>query len=515
MLEMFGLTAGGWSTILNLLVYALMLVLFVLGIFKCVIPVLNNRKLLKRAVRNIRAGEDAKRSWQDDKFLGKGTLFAHWSEYLNNLFFADGAYHNPSNVEDYINEETVIQGPGRSAFSDAIPGILVSLGFLGTLIGIAAGLSGFEMTDSAAVQNSIITLIPGMRYAFMTSIVGVVLSVTFNLITRMVNGSAVHALDSFYAAMSRYAGVLSVDPMTQIAIYQQEQTGMIRTLTDEITGRLSGDMRKAILEATKPMTEAFQNFVTVSTQEQMRFLDRVVARFVDRMDSSLSGQFSHLSQVIDQTCKNQEKSLRTTEESILGLRRMAGDLTELQKTADSMLVKLQEYTSLLEQSHSRSEEVVEKMAAGLESIDIVARQQTTHLKNVNNMQREMVAAMDEFRAASGAFMHQMHESGAATAEGMHMAADELRAAGQTLADTQKQVTGQINADLRDAFDNFEQYMAEFTRTIDQVAGSIADSLRTLPSAVGQTSDRFLDEVDHLTDSLRAASERLDRVDGVR
>ena len=507
MLDMFGLTAGGWSSVLNLLVYALMLVLFVLGICKCVIPVLNNRKLLKRAVRNIRAGQDAKRSWQDDKFLGKGTLFAHWSEYLNNLFFADGAYHNPSNVEDYINEETVIQGPGRSAFSDAIPGVLVSLGFLGTLIGIAAGLSGFDMTDSAAVQNSIVTLIPGMRYAFMTSIVGVVLSVSFNLITRMVNGSAVHALDSFYAAMSRYAGVLSVDPMTQIAIYQQEQTGMIRTLTEEITGKLSADMRKAIMDATRPMTEAFQNFVTVSTQEQMRFLDRVVARFVDRMDSSLSGQFSHLAQVIDQACKDQEKSLRTTEESITGLRRMAGDLTELQKTTDSMLSKLESYTGLLEQSHSRSEEVVEKMASGLESIDIVARQQMTHLKNVNNMQREMMAAMEEFRAASSTFMHQMHESTASAAEGMHMAADELHDAGSILADTQKQITGQINADLRDAFDNFEQYMAEFTRTIDQVARTIADSVGALPGAVNQTSDRFLDEMDRLTDSLRAANDR--------
>ena len=33
-------------------------------------------------------------------------------------------------------------------------------------------------------RESIVTLIPGMRYAFMTSIVGVVGSITFTLITR-------------------------------------------------------------------------------------------------------------------------------------------------------------------------------------------------------------------------------------------------------------------------------------------------------------------------------------------
>ncbi len=59
-----------------------------------------------RAIRSIKAGDKAKRSWQEDDFLGKGSLKAHWSAYLNNLFFADGEYHNASNVEDFINEET-------------------------------------------------------------------------------------------------------------------------------------------------------------------------------------------------------------------------------------------------------------------------------------------------------------------------------------------------------------------------------------------------------------------------
>ena len=58
---------------------------------------------------------------------------------MNNLFFADGVYHNASNVEDYINEDTAIYGPGRISFAEAIPGLMVSLGFLGTLIGLTTG----------------------------------------------------------------------------------------------------------------------------------------------------------------------------------------------------------------------------------------------------------------------------------------------------------------------------------------------------------------------------------------
>ena len=508
MMDMLGLAVGGWGAIVNLLVYAMMLLLFVLGIVKCVAPVVHNQKLLKRAVRNIRAGQDAKRSWQEDKFLGKGTLYAHWSEYLNNLFFADGAYHNPTRVEDYINEETVIDGPGRSTFADAIPGVLVSMGFLGTLIGIAMGLSGFDMTDSAAVQQSIVTLIPGMRYAFVTSIVGVVLSVSFNLITRMANGAAVHALDTFYAAMSRYAGVLSVDPLTQLAIYQQEQTAMLRTMTEEISGRFAANVNKAIADATRPMTAAFQDFVTVSTQEQMRFLDRVVARFVDRMDNSMSGQLSRLSQAMDKAAADHERSTKLVDESIISLRQLAEDLNELQGSTDNMLRKIEAYTDMLTRNQNTSDEVLEKMASTLESIDIVSRQQTTHLKNVNAVQREMMAAMDEFRAATETFMHNVHEATGRTAEGMHMAADEMNAVSSQLARTQQELTGQINADLKDAFDSFEQYMAEFTRRIDQVGNAITGSVSQLPKAVGETSNQFLDEMDRLTDALRAANDRM-------
>ena len=99
----------------------------------------------------------------------------------------------------------------------------MSLGFLGTLIGLAQGLAGFNMADADAAQQSIMVLIPGMRYAFVTSIFGVVGSILFTLITRAVYGSTEHTLRSFYGAMSRYAGVLSVDPLTQVAIYQQSR----------------------------------------------------------------------------------------------------------------------------------------------------------------------------------------------------------------------------------------------------------------------------------------------------
>ena len=54
------------------LVYAAIVALFVIAMVKCVAPVLNARRLLCRAVRQIKKGEHSKRSWQEEDFLGKG-----------------------------------------------------------------------------------------------------------------------------------------------------------------------------------------------------------------------------------------------------------------------------------------------------------------------------------------------------------------------------------------------------------------------------------------------------------
>ena len=141
--------SGSLTGISSLIVYIGIVVLFVVGLVRCVFPVMRTRGLIRRAIKSIRAGGDKKYAWQEDAFLGKGALFAHWSEYLNNLFFADGVYHNASNVEDYINEETVMYGPGRASFADALPGLMKAL--LPGVIALVEGLGDAIAENAEAI----------------------------------------------------------------------------------------------------------------------------------------------------------------------------------------------------------------------------------------------------------------------------------------------------------------------------------------------------------------------------
>ena len=497
------------GSIVNLLVYAAILFVFIMGFIRCVCPVLRTKGLLRRATRNIRAGADAKRSWQEDDFLGKGILSAHWSEYLNNLFFADGVYHNASNVEDYINEETVIYGPGRAAFSDAVPGLLVSIGFLGTLMGLAQGLSGFKMTDSAAVMDSIVTLIPGMRYAFMTSIFGVVGSVSFTLITRAAQGAAEHALRSFYGAMSRHAGVQSVDPMTQVAIYQQEQTALIRKMADSMGEKLTSDISDAMEKAVEPMTQSLRNFVAVNTKEQMRFLDAVVTRFVDHMDESLGGQLKRLSRLLDETARYQESALEGVRACVTDTSDMLDSVREITRIANQMVNSNAEYLEELRASQAESDAAFNRMASTIEQMDLVGRQQANYLKTVSGMQAEISQNVEQMTAALSGFTQRVVEDNAELTEGMLKAAGEIRGAAGELEKIHRDCTNAVTEELKMTLDAYQDYVNQFTQRIDYLSGGISDAISKLPRAVGDASGQFLDQIDRLTDTLAHAQQGLD------
>jgi len=493
----------------NLLVYIAIIVIFIMGIFKCILPVVHTRRLLKKAVRSIRSDVSNKYAWQEDGFLGKGTLFPHWSEYLNNLFFADGVYHNASNVEDYINEDTVMYGPGHVSFADAIPGLLTSIGFLGTLIGLAQGLAGFNMSDSAAVQQSIVTLIPGMKYAFTTSIVGVVGSVAFTLITRWTYGSTEHTLKSFYSAMSRYAGVLSVDPMTQIAIYQQEQTALIQTMSKDLNGAFTENMANAIHAAVEPLHQTLKGFINVTTKEQVRFIDAVMMRFADRMDESINGQLRRFAQILDETSRLQAESCDQVRTALAGAGDALADIREIQHIASELLESSAGYIEQLKLSQGQTEEAYLRMTGSIEQLDIVSRQQAGYLKTVSAMQADVVRSVETMTNAVNNFTRRFAEENANAANAMVKAAGELRTAGEHLESIHLQAAKSLESELSSTLDAYREYVNQFTQRVDYLASGISEALKEMPGAVSDSSDRFLDQVDRLTDTLDQARQGLD------
>ena len=77
---------------------------------------------------------------------------------------------------------------------------MTGLGILGTFVGLVLGVGGFDTSTTDAVMVSITHLLGGMSTAFLTSIVGVLLSLAFSHIYKKYVDSTNQSLEDFVTA---------------------------------------------------------------------------------------------------------------------------------------------------------------------------------------------------------------------------------------------------------------------------------------------------------------------------
>lgn len=83
-------------------------------------------------------------------------------------------------IEEVFNEDAVSIKTWRSTISQ-IPETLTGIGILGTFVGLIIGIGGIGFSSVTAAITSLQVLISGIEIAFYTSIVGLILSICFNL----------------------------------------------------------------------------------------------------------------------------------------------------------------------------------------------------------------------------------------------------------------------------------------------------------------------------------------------
>ena len=107
--------------------------------------------------------------------------------YKKSFLISDDAdYHKTrSNSDLYFGSETWLQDMNYipvQSFLKIIPGTFIGFGILGTFIGFADGLSSINIADSQSLLEGVQNLLDNLKYAFNTSIVGVLGSMFLNFI---------------------------------------------------------------------------------------------------------------------------------------------------------------------------------------------------------------------------------------------------------------------------------------------------------------------------------------------
>ena len=344
------------TNLVDFLVYGAIALVVLVGVCKCIYPVFRNGSLLNRAVAKLEktAGNNQRPSWREPRFLGRA-LRNEWQKFLLNAGQLD-VRGMPCDIEDYINEDSVIDKPGHSQLAELIPSLLTSLGILGTFIGLMEGLTSVNFSDAQGTMDSIPLLLTGMRFAFATSVAGITCSLLFNMFYRMSVGRACRALGSFDEAFYELAMPRPLSPEVQLICQKQDEEERLARIAEAVGNRVSSSLEMAVSRAMDPLTKSLDTFIQGATQEQVEGVRRIVGQFVSQMNAQLSGQMTTLGHTMEMVSQGQLQTQKNLQNTLNAAQAMAADAQSMQVASAQMAQVLQNWAEELKNSQTRRTE---------------------------------------------------------------------------------------------------------------------------------------------------------------
>lgn len=488
--------------IADALVYAAIALVTLIGLIKCLVPLWNNTYTLRRAVRRLQNAAGTKREtpvWQEARFMGR-RLKGAWQRFLQNAEQLDRR-GLPCNVEDYINDDTVINGPGNAQLAELVPSLLTSLGILGTFLGLTRGMSGLNFADATELIEGIPTLLDGMKYAFETSVVGIACSLAFNMLNRISVGSSYRAIDDFTDSFTALAMQRPLDNDVQIICQNQDRNALINAAADGLTTQMAGSIELAVSRAMHPVAQSMDNFLVGATRAQVDGVGRIVNAFVQDMNASLNHQFLELGETMTQINQHQQLTFQRVEESLTSARTIVEDVGRLHQASQEIMAHFEHYVQELGDARRRDEQFEQKTGDLLEKMHAAAQEQGQYMSRLKGWQSELEAGLSRFTQAG-------QEQLSAIRRGNEQLTRQLGSAAEGMAQNARELSGSYAGFVQHVVEGLSRALGMFDENMHSLMETLSQQI-SRAGGDGTTGDtaRQLGQMQQMMTAMAESMER--------
>ena len=220
----------------------------------------------------------------------------------------------------------------HAAFTQYTPTLLTSLGILGTFMGIVAGLLEFNTAD---IDKSIGPLLEGLKTAFITSLTGMFLSITYKMLAS--SGLITPKTDSNAIGPEEITGADLFKVMSE----QNNTLIQLKHHFCEGNGRSVSDLYDLV-------------------EKQTTYFEKIQSAIGGDNESSLVGQFKLMRSDMNDNQRCSEKHLESSVEILItiqnALTEQKNNFTSFEK---KLWHKLEEFAEMM--SKSATEQVIEAL----------------------------------------------------------------------------------------------------------------------------------------------------------
>lgn len=347
-------------------------------------------------------------------------------------------------IEDYFNEE-FLDYQSNSAFLDHAASGLTALGILGTFFGMAAGLTGFDLSDSGAIISGISRLLLGMSTAFETSIAGIFLSLVLGTGARVLRGSADKALDTF---------------------------------VDRFHSNVLSDQHEAAANLMLERLENLETLFSADSDARQETMNTIAKEFVSRMGENLTDQVAQMRGVMEETTQQQKLYIA----SIQGLCAQVEDVGQKIAGVSGSFQPIVTQTQLL------ADQIVsanQSLQAELRTVSGIVAGDAAILSQQYDITGQMNRYASELEALS---LRIAEQTSIATTAIANLSA----CASSAINDSQTALESQLRTMMLSASD-FNEAMAEQSRSnMEMLHTHMEDAIRKMPRTTG--GDSLLQEL---------------------
>lgn len=216
-------------------------------------------------------------------------------------------------VEDYINADEIDEMT-KKRMLEMVPDILTSMGILGTFVGLVWGLRDFEPLNYDTMTSSVVSLVDGIKVAFLTSIYGLSLSLAYSYCMKTEYSKLMRALQNFLDMFHRHvAPSAEAESRNALVAYQQEQTKMLQNMAQEFSQQLVKSFETTITPAFQKMNKSLDVVLSTVARSQEEVMNELVEKFLKQLRESFHVEFSGFNTAIEEMASSQKRNVLYTE----------------------------------------------------------------------------------------------------------------------------------------------------------------------------------------------------------
>ena len=378
----------------------------------------------------------------------------------------------------------VLQGKKGShgQFLEHAPAVLVSLGILGTFIGIVIGLLDFNAHD---IKNSIEGLLDGLKTAFITSLVGMSLSLVLK------------ALDAWWFAPARSKVEVVPDTVTPEHIYgaMNRQVQLLETLNQSLSGNEEGSVSGQLKLLRTDMND-FRQGLARDQQEFRQALFTQLTQFAEMLSRSATEVvIEALRQVIQDFNRNLVEqfgdNFKALNESVV---KMIDWQEQYKQHVEALEARIETAVRELERTATANEAISKSLATSEQSIG-----------SIENHCQSIPSAIGQLTPVLQTNQHQIQEL-QRHLEAFVALRDQAVRAVPEMQQHMDAITKQLSEKMHEVATKMHEGAQEFGRSVDHTNTALTEASHVISSHTEQIGTNMKDASEEFATSVRDTME---------